>query len=146
MNNTEPWEKYVPETVSLYHVDYRENLDEREDLQEQCIRNNNMGRLYETVMECYAEQEAESLLKILGEIKEKMAEEKRQEEFEEHREEITDLILSRSDTDPAEELIKNSAAVNMYYSPGAKIEERIGKESKAMSCYKVRRALKLKKG
>ena len=146
MNNTESWKKYVPETVSLYHVDYRENLDEREDLQEQCIRNNNMGRLYETVMECYAEQEAESLLKILGEIKEKMAEEKRQEEFEEHREEITDLILSRSDTDPAEELIKNSAAVNMYYSPGAKIEERIGKESRAMSCYKVRRALKLKKG
>ena len=146
MNNTEPWKKYVPETVSLYHVDYRENLDEREDLQEQCIRNNNMGRLYETVMECYAEQEAESLLKILGEIKEKMAEEKRQEEFEEHREEITDLILNRSDTDPAEELIKNSAAVNMYYSPGTKIEERIGKASKAMSCYKVRRALKLKKG
>ncbi len=34
----------------------------------------------------------------------------------------------------------------MYYSPGAKIEERIGKESRAMSCYKVRRALKLKKG
>lgn len=99
-------EKYVPETVSLYHVNYRENLNEREDLQEQCIRNNNMGRLYETVMECYAEQEAESLLKILGEIKEKMAEEKRQEEFEEHREEITDLILSRNDTDPAEELIK----------------------------------------
>ena len=93
MNNTEPWKKYVPETVSLYHVDYRENLDEHEDLQEQCIRNNNMGRLYETVMECYAEQEAESLLKILEEIKEKMAEEKRQEEFEEHREEITDLIL-----------------------------------------------------
>ena len=132
MNNTESWKKYVPETVSLYHVDYRENLDEREDLQEQCIRNNNMGRLYETVMECYAEQEAESLLKILGEIKEKMAEEKRQEEFEEHREEITDLILSRSDTDPAEELIKNSAAVNMYYSPGTKIEERIGKESRTI--------------
>lgn len=146
MNNTESWKKYVPETVSLYHVDYRENLDEREDLQEQCIRNNNMERLYETVMECYAEQEAESLLKILGEIKEKMAEEKRQEEFEEHREEITDLILSRSDADPAEELIKNSAAINMYYSPGAKIEEHIGKESRAMSCYKVRRALKLKKG
>ncbi len=35
MNNTESWKKYVPETVSLYHVDYRENLDEREDLQEQ---------------------------------------------------------------------------------------------------------------
>ncbi|MFR4660377.1 MAG: hypothetical protein ACLT9X_19895 [Parabacteroides merdae] len=121
MNNTESWKKYVPETVSLYHVDYRENLDEREDLQEQCIRNNNMGRLYETVMECYAEQEAESLLKILGEIKEKMAEEKRQEEFEEHREEITDLILSRSDR-PGGRTHQNSAAVNMYYSPSAKIE------------------------
>lgn len=110
MNNTESWKKYVPETVSLYHVDYRENLDEREDLQEQCIRNNNMKRLYETVMECYAEQEAGKSAQNTWGIKEKMAEEKRQEEFEEHREEITDLILSRSDTDPAEELIKNSAA------------------------------------
>ena len=34
----------------------------------------------------------------------------------------------------------------MFYSPGIEIEEHIGRESRAMSCYKIRRALKLKKG
>ena len=34
------WKDYVPRYVSLYYVDYNENLDSREDLQERCIRRN----------------------------------------------------------------------------------------------------------
>ena len=70
----------------------------------------------------------------------------RKEEFEKYYNEITELIRQRNDTDPTDSLIKNSSAINMFYSPGIKIEEHIGKESRAMSCYKIRRALKLKKG
>ena len=33
MKNTKSWKDYVPQSVSLYHVNYRENLDEYEDLQ-----------------------------------------------------------------------------------------------------------------
>ena len=60
--------------------------------------------------------------------------------------EITELIRQRNDTDPIDSLIKNSSAINIFYSPGIEIEEHIGRESRAMSCYKIRRALKLKKG
>ena len=42
MKNTKSWKDYVPQSVSLYHADYRENLDEYEDLQDRCIRENNL--------------------------------------------------------------------------------------------------------
>lgn len=38
----QPWECHVPKSVSLYFVDYNESLDEHEDLQEKCIRQNSM--------------------------------------------------------------------------------------------------------
>lgn len=146
MNNTESWKTYVPESVSLYYVDYRENLDEHEELQEQCIRKNNMEKLYETVFEWYHEQEAENLNKILNEIENKMSKEGKHEEFEEHSDEIQDLICQRNNADPIDDLINNSSPTNMFYSLGMEIAEHNGKESSAMSYYKVRRALKLRKG
>ena len=48
------WTDYVPHSVSLYYVDYRENLDSHDDLQEQCIRRNSLGPLEEQILEWYA--------------------------------------------------------------------------------------------
>ena len=115
MKNTKSWKDYVPQSVSLYHADYRENLDEYEDLQDRCIRENNLKKLYETVLERYREQEADNLLRILDEIKEAMVIEGRKEEFEKYYNEITELIRQRNDTDPTDSLIKNSSAINMFY-------------------------------
>ena len=42
----QPWECHVPKSVSLYFVDYNESLDEHEDLQEKCIRQNSMPRCW----------------------------------------------------------------------------------------------------
>lgn len=47
MNQTLQLTDYIPRYVSLYYVDYRDNLDEHEDIQEECIRSNNMEKLYE---------------------------------------------------------------------------------------------------
>lgn len=44
MNQTLQLTDYIPQYVSLYYVDYR---DEHEDIQEECIRSNNMEKLYE---------------------------------------------------------------------------------------------------
>ena len=44
MKNTKSWKDYVPQSVSLYHADYRENLDEYEDLQDRCIRENSLKK------------------------------------------------------------------------------------------------------
>lgn len=43
MNQTLQLTDYIPQYVSLYYVDYRDDLDEHEDIQEECIRSNNMG-------------------------------------------------------------------------------------------------------
>lgn len=47
MNQTLQLTDYIPQYVSLYYVDYRDDLDEHEDIQEECIRSNKMEKLYE---------------------------------------------------------------------------------------------------
>ena len=149
---TQSWKSYVPATTSLFYVDYRENMDKHEDLQEQCIRNNNLEAIRETAFHWYADQERENLTEELDKIEKKMSEDGRYEEFKEHAEEISDLIYERNDTDPVKRLIRNTSATCLFYSLGVEIEGydtysgNTRKESEAMSCYKVRRALKLKKG
>ncbi len=56
MNQTLQLTDYIPQYVSLYYVDYRDDLDEHEDIQEECIRSNNMEKLYEKAYEWYEEQ------------------------------------------------------------------------------------------
>lgn len=149
---TQSWKSYVPSTTSLFYVDYRENLDNHEDLQEQCIRKNGLEAIREAAFDWYAEQEMTNLTEELDNIEKKMSADGRHEEFKEHAEEISDLIYERNDTDPTEGLIGNTSVTNFFYSLGVEIEGydtysgNTRKESEAMSCYKVRRALKLKKG
>lgn len=152
MNRTNPsWQSFVPPSVSLYHVDYREDLDKHENLQEQCIRKNNLDAIREAVFDWYMEQERENLTQTIDEIEKKMSEDGRYEEFKEHAEEISDLIYERNDTDPTEDLIRHSTVTNFFYSLGVEIDGYNANgntrgESEAMACYKIRRALKLKKG
>lgn len=145
------WQSFVPPSVSLYYVDYREDLDEHEDLQERCIRKNNLDAIREAVFDWYMEQERENLTGTIDEIERKMSENGRYEEFKEHAEEISDLIYERNDTDPTEDLIRHSTVTNLFYSLGVEIDGynpygNTRGESEAMACYRIRRALKLKKG
>lgn len=141
------WQNFVPPSVSLYYVDYREDLDEHEDLQERCIRKNNLDAIREAVYGWYMEQERENLTGMINEIERKMSENGRDEEFKEHAEEISDLIYERNDTDPTEDLIRHSTVTNLFYSLGVKIDGyNIYSNTRGESEYRIRRALKLKKG
>ena len=44
MNQTLQLTDYIPQYVSLYYVDYRDDLDEHEDIREECVRSNNMEK------------------------------------------------------------------------------------------------------
>lgn len=142
---------YVPQYVSLYHVDYRDDLDGHEDIQEECIRSNSLEKLYEKTYEWYEEQEFSNMRYYLEEARKGMEADNCAEHFEEHEDEIRDLIHDRNDSDPAKDLIRNSSVTNFFYSLGVEISgyqtgiPQRG-ESVAMACYKVRRALRLKKG
>lgn len=48
------WKDYVPRYVSLYYVDYNENLDSREDLQERCIRQNSLHISFGSWETCFS--------------------------------------------------------------------------------------------
>lgn len=148
--NVQSWKDYVPQSVSLYNVDYRENLDENEELQEKCIRQNDLMPLTEEVLEWYMEQQSNNWNQLLDEIRKKMERDGKLHEYEEHLDEMGDLFYERNDTDPTEELIRNSRPTNMFYSLGVKIEGYADgtsnrEESNAISYNKIRRALKLKK-
>ena len=142
---------YVPQYVSLYHVDYCDDLDGREDIQEECIRANSLEKLYEKAYEWYEEQESLNMQGYLEETRKSMEADNLEGQFEEHEDEIRDLIYDRNDSDPAKDLIRNSSVTNFFYSLGVEIcgyQTGIPQrgESVAMACYKVRRALHLKKG
>lgn len=151
MKGIESWKSYVPTVVSLYYVDYRENLDDQEELQEECIRQNNLDRLHENIFDWYDCQEKDNIQDLLQEIESKMSEDGLKEEYNEYEEMIRDLLSERNDINPADDLIRHSSLTNMFYSLGVEIDgydtySNARGESETMSCYKIRRALKLKKG
>lgn len=144
-------EQYLPEYIDLFYVDYRENLDEHEDIQEKCIRSNSLESLYEKVYEWYEEQERENMQEYLEQVRKDMESCDLQETFYECEENIRDLIYERNRSNPVKDLIRNSSVTNMFYSLGIEIDgyhtgcpER--GESVTMACYRIRRALRLKKG
>ncbi|GAE84881.1 hypothetical protein [Bacteroides reticulotermitis] len=148
---TKSWKSYIPKSVSLYYVDYNENLNGQEALQEACIRQNSLIPLYEKVQEWYMEQETDNLDEILGHIKESMTKDRRLRTYRKHENEIRDMLYERNDTDPSDGLIRNSSITNMFYSLGVETDgcDTYGNtrtESETMTCHRIRRALRLKKG
>lgn len=151
MNQTLQLTDYIPQYVSLYYVDYRDDLDEHEDIQEECIRSNNMEKLYEKAYEWYEEQESSNMHDYLEETRKNMEADNLAGEFEEHEDEIRELIYDRNDSDPVKDLIRNSSVTNFFYSLGMEISGyqtgySLRGESVAMACHKIRRALHLKRG
>lgn len=145
------WTDYVPHSVSLYHVDYRENLDSHEDLQEQCIRRNSLAPLEEQIREWYADLEHDNLQGCLSDIRKEMEADGKSTEYVRHEEKIKDLLYERNNTDLAEELIENSAVTTMFYSLGVEAEGYVyggcrHGESETVSLRKIRWVLKLKEG
>lgn len=148
--NIQSWKDYVPQSVSLYYVDYRENLDEHEKLQEKCIRLNALMPLTEEILEWYMDQENDNQNQFLEKIRKMMETDGKLREYEEHLEEIEELLSERNDTDPTDDLIRNSSPTTMFYSLGLEIEGYANEtstreESYVISTNKIRRALNLKK-
>lgn len=148
---TKSWKDYVPESVTLNYVDYSDDLDGHEALQEQCIRQNSLIPLMEQAQEWFSGQEIEILHEYLTEIEKAMALDGRAEEYGRRRDDIQDLLYERNDTDPSDDLISHSSVTNLFYSLGVEIEgycygSCTRGESEEMACYRIRRALKLKKG
>lgn len=108
------WTDYVPHSVSLYYVDYRENLDSHDDLQEQCIRRNSLGPLEEQILEWYADQEHDNLQGYLSEIRNEMEADGKSAEYIRHEEKIKDLLYERNNTDRSGRRTDRQFRCNQY--------------------------------
>lgn len=141
----------MPKSVSLYFVDYNESLDEHEDLQERCIRQNSMLPLDEESSEWYSEQFSENLRIEMQDIKESMEKAGLGGEYAENEDKICDMLYDRNDTYPTEGLIRNTSTTTMFYSLGLEIEgyqygKCCRKHSEAYWCNRIRQILRLRKG
>ena len=151
--NAELWKSYVPSTTTLYYVDYQENIDSDENLQQQCIQQNNLSPVNDKIDYWYGEQYEQLCDTELNDIREKMAADNIEDEFKAHEDEIRYLIEDRNDTDPVQDLIRNSCETNMFYSLGVEIPaycndwyKGYSGESVSTSCSKMRNALNLSVG
>ena len=76
---------YIPSRVSLYYVDYQDDLDEHEDLQQKCLKANNLISLYEKADDWYWEQETQNCEEELDSIRKKMSADNHEKEFDAHK-------------------------------------------------------------
>ena len=145
----EPWRKYIPDWVHLYYVDYRDDLSENMPLLQECIERNNLLPLSENVFDWWDYPEG----MYLEEIERKMA--KDGLDFDDAWiDEIRDALYDKDQSDPIKDLLGNTGKINMYYSLDAEVDgwheafmcNPWRGDSEAMAEYKMRRALRIKKG
>jgi hypothetical protein len=125
------WEQVkelLPETVSLYYVDYRDDLENcteeiQKSIHEQCI-----DALYERVGEAYIDSPFYAFEYIDKEIKSDMVEkfeideDEADELFELYRDEIREVLYDRDDSTLMDDLWRNTRKFVMFYSTGYEME------------------------
>lgn len=151
MNPISQITEFLPRYVCLFYVDYRDSLDEHEDIR----RNVSGPTAWKVCMKRVSNGMKARNRRIWRNIWTRHAEIWRKRVcpdcLKNTRNRSRDLIYERNDSNPAKDLIRNSCDTNLFYSLGVEIDgystgcpER--GESVSMACYKVRRALRLPKG
>jgi hypothetical protein len=144
------WHKYMPEYVSLYDVDRGDDLSDHVQLLQACIEKNSLQPLSEEVFDWWDCPEEV----YLDEIEAKMIADGLTAEFEQYFDEIKEWLWDHDKSTPIEDLLRNTGKMTLFYSLGVETDgwheafmcHPWRGETEAMSAYKVRRALGIKKG
>lgn len=150
--NNEIWRPYLPDYVSLYYVDYNDNLRDSRDgmkLISQCLSKNNLYPLSECVCDWWDYPEGE----YIREMREAM-EADDIEWDDEWIDDIREALWDKDESEPVNDLLRNTGAVNMFYSLNVEVDgwheaafcNPWRGDSETMAAYKMRRALKIQKG
>lgn len=137
-------EKYVPEEVYLGYVDCRDNLDENPKLLQECIKQNSYYPIYEMLDDYNYDYRYQMAVGEFKEIEEKMADDgifaKPYKEY------IMEELYARDQFDPADELLKYTSEIVMFYSTGEEIPDLYGaddeEEKECLS--KIKEVLEIK--
>jgi hypothetical protein len=122
------WEEVkelLPKTVSLYYVDYRDDLDEHMGLLQECIHEGVMDSLWEKVDEWYVDGADTSYYrdKLRNDLQNKfdLENDEVDEIMEEFDDDIRDTLYDRDDSDVVKDLIRNTSKQAMFYDTGYEV-------------------------
>lgn len=119
----------IPKNTCLIFVDYRDNLNEAEELLQQCLSDNSTDPISERVDDWYIDHELSSLEDYMKDLKSNMvdkldySEEEAEDYVNRHEDEIKDIIYERCDDDTVADLLKNTGKEVMFYQTGLEIPE-----------------------
>lgn len=139
--NVKTWEDFMPESVTLHYVDYRENLNNSKKELARSLKYNDWSAIEE-----YIDDECYYLNLILGEIRNKMEEEGMLEEYEENEDLIKDYLWEHDDSNPVKDLIRNTSDMACFYDFGMWLGAPYDKVDFSRQCAEVRKRLGIKKG
>lgn len=111
--NNEIWRPYLPDYVSLYCVDYRNDLHNSRDgmkLMSQCLSNNNLYPLSEIVFDVWDNPEGY----YIDEMQDAM-EADGIEWDDEWIGDIREALWDKDESDPVSDLLRNTGDIIMYY-------------------------------
>ena len=142
-------EKYMPQYVSLYYVDYRDDLDNHLDLLQKCISDNCLYPLTESVFDWWDFPEEH----YLDEIHSKMENDGVEHLYDDYYDDILEYLREHDDPTPVEDLLRNTGRISCYYSLGVEVDgwheafmcSPWRGESEAQATYKIRRKLGIQK-
>lgn len=119
----QPWVCHVPKSVSLYFVNYNESLDQHEDLQEKCIRQNSMLPLDEEILPSGTRNNSRKIfVPRCGTSKSLWRKPDLAASMPKMKTISVTMLYDRNDTYLAEGLIRNTSTTTMFYSLGLEIE------------------------
>lgn len=140
---------YLPDYVSLYYVDYRDDLCEHKDLLQKSLSSNSLNPIQEEVFDWWDYPEGE----YLKEIRQKMEQDELEELYEENEDEIRDWLCDHDTSTPVEDLLHNTGSISMFYSLGLEIDgwhsafmcNNWRNTTEAQEAYRIRRKLGIAK-
>ena len=112
------WQKYMPQYVLLYYVDYNSNLDAHQNLLQECIEQNSLFPIAERIRDWWDYPEEIEL----DEIKKNMSLDNLLQEYEENEDNIRDWLYEHDTSTPVEDLLRNTGNISCFYSLGVEID------------------------
>ncbi len=121
------WEEVkelIPDRVSLYYVDYNDNLNESTKVLQECITNQNKDYLYEKIDDWYIDGADIDyyITELKSDIEQKYDIEDADYIMDEYQDEIRDTLHDRDDSDVLKDLLHNTSKIIMFYDTGYEME------------------------
>lgn len=111
------WRDFMPNSVFLYCIDYRDTLEDHPKIVNECISKNSLYPIDEEMFEWFDFPERF----YLDEIREAMYEEGLMQEYDDNEEEIIEWLREHDKSTPVDDLLRNTGDISVYYDLGYEV-------------------------